>query len=293
MSQKPQANKPAEVINLFDQADPEEISVARRVRTDPVAAAMSGKAPIDLSGRPKVVFVAGLGATGKTTWVRWAVGEILARNAPARLAAIDPENRELRDFYDDILEPPTHDPAGIASWLKNLLDVSLREKSSALIDTGGGDAALGTLVSRTENLTQVMVENGVHPVAVYPLSPRISDLAPLAALEEAGFQPQATLIILNEGRADSTVPREHAFRTVMRHSVYKAAIDRGAYQVWMPRLYVAKDVEDRRLTFQQARDGIVPEGRKAIPLGVLDRSSVHRWLQQMSVAFAPVMSWLP
>jgi hypothetical protein len=142
-------------------------------------------------------------------------------------------------------------------------------------------------------MAQVMIENGVHPVAVYPLSPRISDLAPLAALEAAGFQPQATLIILNEGRADPTVPREHSFRTIMRHSVYRAAIDRGAFPVWMPRLYVAKDVEDRRLTFQQARDGIVPEGRKVTPLGVFDRSSIHRWLQQMSVAFAPVMSWLP
>lgn len=292
MSQKPQVSKPAEIINLFDQDVSEEISVARRVRTDPVATT-SGKAPIDLTGRPKVIFVAGLGATGKTTWVRWAVGEILARNAPARLAAIDPENRELKDFYDDILEPATHDPAGIAAWLKSLLDISLREKSSALIDTGGGDAALGTLVSRTEGMAQMMVENGVHPVAVYPLSPRISDLAPMAALESAGFQPQATLIILNEGRADPTTPREHSFRAVMRHSVYRAAIDRGAYPVWMPRLYVAKDVEDRRLTFQQARDGVTPEGRKVTPLGVFDRSSVHRWLQQMSAAFAPVMSWLP
>jgi hypothetical protein len=292
MSQKPQPSKPAEIINLFEQDLPEEISVARRVRTNPVTTT-SGKAPIDLTGQPKVVFVSGLGASGKTTWVRWAVGEILARNAPARLAAIDPENRELTDFYDGILEPPTHDPAGIASWLKNLLDISLREKSSALIDTGGGDAALGTLVSRSENLTRVMIENGVHPVAVYPLSPRIADLSVMAALEAAGFQPQATLIILNEGRADPTVPREHAFRNLIRHSVYRAAIDRGAYPVWMPRLYVAKDVEDRRLTYQQARDGIVPEGRKAIPLGVLDRSSVHHWLREMSEAFAPVMSWLP
>jgi len=30
-----------------------------------------------------------------------------------------------------------------------------------------------------------------------------------------------------------------------------------------------------------------------LPLGVLDRSSVHHWLRQMATAFEPVASWLP
>jgi hypothetical protein len=292
MAQKPQP-KQAEVINLFGDDVTEEVSVARRAHAAPAEATTISMAPIDLTGQPKIMFVAGLGATGKTTWVRWAVDEILGRGSQARLAAIDPENRELPDYFAGVIEPPTHDPAGIAQWLKNLVDVSLREKTSALVDTGGGDAALGTLIARTENLVKVMEDEGVNPVVVYPLSPRIADLSVMAALEDAGFKPRATLIVLNEGRADSTVPRDHAFRSILRHSVYRAALDRGAFPVWMPRLYVAKEVEDRRITFQQARDGIVPEGRKMLPLGVLDRSSVHHWLRQMATAFEPVASWLP
>jgi len=64
--------------------------------------------------------------------------------------------------------------------------VSLREKASALVDTGGGDAALGTLVARTENLVKVIEDEGVNPVVVYPLSPRIADLSVMAALEDPG-----------------------------------------------------------------------------------------------------------
>jgi hypothetical protein len=140
----------------------------------------------------------------------------------------------------------------------------------------------------------MMEAEGVSPVAIYLMSDRISDLSPLATMEAAGFKPAATLIILNEGRAsNSTLPREQSFRQIMRHSAYKAAIDRGAIQLWMPRLYVAREVEDRRLTFREARDGIIPEGRKVLPLGVFDRSSLHKWLGQMAAEFAPISSWIP
>ena len=295
MAQRPRPS--AEVVSLFggDPGDDvaEEINVGRSMGRPATPASATVGQVIDLSDTPKVVFAIGLGGGGKTTFMRWATGEVLARGSKARLVAIDPENRELKDYYEGVLEPPTHDPAGIAQWLKTLLDVSMKEKASALIDTGGGDAALGSLIERTDDMVKMMQDAGVEPVAIYPLSSRISDLSPLTTLEAAGFKPRATLVILNEGRADPTVPREHSFRRIMQHSAYRAAIDRGAIQLWMPRLYVAKEIEDRRITFREARDGIVPEGRKVVPLGVFDRSSVHKWLQQMAIEFAPVSSWIP
>jgi hypothetical protein len=106
-------------------------------------------------------------------------------------------------------------------------------------------------------MVKMMQDAGVEPVAIYPLSSSISDLSPLTTLEAAGFKPRATLIILNEGRADPTAPREQCFRRIMQHSAYRAAIDRGAIQLWMPRLFVAKEIEERRITFKEARDGIV------------------------------------
>jgi hypothetical protein len=66
----------------------------------------------------------------------------------------------------------------------------------------------------------------------------------------------------------SDCPTRAVFRRIMQHSAYRAAIDRGAIQLWMPRLFVAKKIDERRITFKEARDGIVPEGRKVVPLGV-------------------------
>ncbi|HEX4172094.1 MAG TPA: hypothetical protein VHY82_06400, partial [Acetobacteraceae bacterium] len=82
-----------------------------------------------------------------------------------------------------------------------------------------------------------------------------------------------------------TMPPEPEFETVMEHSAYRAAIERGAARVWMPRLYAAKAIEDRRLLFSQARDGG--------GLGPSDRSRTHHWLRAMEEAFAPIGSWLP
>ena len=139
----------------------------------------------------------------------------------------------------------------------------------------------------------MLEDAGVTPVAFYFLSPRLSDLSPLASLERAGFQPRATALVLNEGRADPTLPREQAFARTMRHSAFKEAADRGAVSIWMPRLLPAKEVEDRRVKFEQAMNGEVPDGRKLTPLGPFDRARIRNWLGQMSTSFAPVASWIP
>jgi hypothetical protein len=288
--------KPADIVPLFRPAADdvaEEVAVGRQiVQVDgsPLPAAQSA---IDLSERPKIVMAIGNGNTGKTTFLRWVAETTLQRGGPAIFAAVDPENRELKDYFEAVHEPPTYDPAKVAKWLEDLFGHVMENKASACIDFGGGDTTLGRLVADSPDVVGMLEEAGVCPVAFYFLSPRLSDLSPLASLEEAGFRPRATALVLNEGRADPTLPREQAFARTMRHSTFKAAVQRGAVPLWMPRLLPAKEVEDRRVKFAQARDAEIPEGRKLTPLGPFDRARVRNWLEKMSASFAPVASWIP
>jgi hypothetical protein len=127
---------------------------------------------------------------------------------------------------------------------------------------------------------------GVELVALYTLSPRVEDLTAMAQLMAKGFAPKATGLILNKGvTADPTMPAEPEFDQITEHSAYRAAVDRGAVTIWMPRLYAAKAIEDRRLLFGQARDGD--------HLGPSDCSRTHHWLCAMDDAFRPVETWLP
>jgi len=169
-----------------------------------------------------------------------------------------------------------------------LLAKVVETKWSAVIDFGGGDTSLPKLVEEIPDLLAVMGEAAIAPVAMYLLSPRVDDLTPLSEMQEAGFQPKATALILNEGRVDTSRDAAREFALLRRHPVYRRAIENGAVEVWMPRLYAAQQIEARRITYRQAA-----EGAGAPPIGVFDRSRIHRWLAAMDTTFAPVSSWMP
>jgi hypothetical protein len=281
-------------------ADEEELSVGLPAASLAAVTEAPPASLVDLTGRPKIWFAIGPGRSGKTMLIRWAAEICINRGAAPIVVAADPQNRSLKNYLD-VHEPPTNDAAATARWLESLLryamgETATDEKASALVDLGGGDTALHKLLSAVPTLGSDLVAAGVQPVAVYTLGPRVDDLAALASFEALGFQPAATAIVLNEGLADAMVPREEAFARVMRHSAYRAAVERGATTVWMPVLNPAElvqEIEGKRLSFIQARDAVSPNGRKVVPIAPFDRSRVRRWLEAMAHEMAPILSWLP
>ncbi|HME19917.1 MAG TPA: hypothetical protein VKI44_00870 [Acetobacteraceae bacterium] len=292
MARSPETTDANNVAALFDEPVAEEVEVGRDLAPAQPEPSPAGGASIDLTDKPKVLMAIGAGGTGKTMLLRYFTDELLARDSDARLAAIDPEKRELKSYFQGVLEPPGYDPDTVLTWLRGFLSFLTDHRGSALVDIGGGDTALPRLVGELPTLAADMEAAGVHPVAIYPMTPRVSDLSPLATLERAGFQPKATAIVLNEGRMP-TADRDAWFGQHRHHSVYRAAMSRGAVELWMPRLSEWKKVEDRQFRFTHARDGIVSEGRKAVPLGLLDRAGVRTWMGRMQTAFAPISSWIP
>jgi hypothetical protein len=291
---------PAPAPRLFGRArsieGEREIPVGPAARSQPsaVMAVPAGPA-VDLGDGPKALFVMGPGRSGKTTLLRY----ILEQDRPGQpapiAAALDPQNRSLASFVNDVAQPETTDPVGVARWAEDLLGFVMAEKQSALLDMGGGDLSMGRLLEDVPDLTASLEQAGVQPVAFYTLSPRVDDLGVLAGYEAQGFQPRATALILNAGLADPTLPREEAFGRVLRHSAFRAVVDRGAVPIWMPRLDagVAAEIEGKRLRFGQARDGQAPADQPAAVLGPFDRSRVRKWMADMAVALAPIHSWIP
>lgn len=281
------------------EMEEEEVEVGLPPAFAPARQRSAPASAIDLTDRPKVWFAIGPGRSGKTTLLRWIAEEIAATETPAIYAAADPQNRSLKSYIDGVAEPPTNDAAAVTRWLEQLLQFIAKEKTSALIDLGGGDTSLGRLVAQMPDLASTIEDSGISPIAMYLLGPRIDDLASLATFEAAGFQPKATALVLNEGLADPVVLADPSspdpFARITRHSAYRAALERGAIELRMPRLdpEVASEIEAKRLRFAYARDGVVPEGRRVSPVAPFSRSRVRQWLAGMSTEFAPVRSWLP
>jgi hypothetical protein len=293
--------KLAEVVPLFRRRPPEEVPevgltlapTSNSERASEMDLATS--APVDLAGKPPCWFLIGAGGTGKTAEARWLGWRMDEAGRPAFRAALDPTNRSLASWFENVEQPPSSDPAQTARWLREALEFLMTDKPPAILDFGGGDTALAKIIDSAPGIVEAMDEAGIAPVACYMLAPRLDDLGPLEAMERAGFRPKATVIILNEGRVDTTLTREEAFSAIQRHSVFKAALARGAMPIWLPRLEpdVMLEIEAKRLHFGHARDGSVPAGRTFSPIGGLRRSMVARWLKRMEQAHEPIRGWLP
>ena len=298
MSQKKAANT-SNILQFFnrrpvsrDPADEIPVGLPRAV-VRPSGSRVTLAPAVDLSGKPKVWLTIGSGRVGKTTLLRWAIEEVQASGAQAICAAADPGPRSLDRYFEGVAEPPTNDAVAVTQWLEELFQFVSDEKASAFVDLGGGDTSFARMLDQTPDLADVMEQAGVPIVAMYIIGPRIDDLAALASFETAGFRPKATGLVLNEGLADPS--SRDLFDAIVAHSAYRAAIDRGAIELRMPRLLpeLFQEIEMKRLGFAQVRDGKAPEGRRVEMPGPFSRSRVRKWLATMSEEFTPVRSWLP
>ena len=283
---------------VFGRRDTGEEKEATVGLTQFTAAAGPGKRKLvkalDLSGTPAAWLLIGQGRAGKTTFARWVGSRAEEAGRELSLAALDPTNRSLALFLNGVQQPDTPDPTKTALWLRSAMTELAEARCAGIFDMGGGDTSLLKALGLFPRLLDEAEAGGIAPVAAYFVGPRIDDLSALVTFEEKGFQPRATVIVLNDGLVDLSEEPEDAFGAVKRHSSVKAAVARGAVVIHMPRLLtadLAREIERKRLSFANARDGIAPEG--VSPIRGTDRYLVGRWLEQMEEVFAPIASWLP
>jgi hypothetical protein len=287
------AKKPAlpDVAVIDDGLIPHDLDDTPLFASLPVPP-VAPRSPIDLTGKPKLIFVGGLGQVGKTTVCRILAERSLDREGAA-LVSVDPNNREFPRFFTGTLQPSSRDRDVIDAYLDRFIAGLLANPSNAIIDFGGGDTALPGLVHRMPSLEQRLADAGITLVMVYPLSGRQDDLVPMNDLARMGFRPQCTTIVLNHIHFKKTESHEAAFRLTTAHPVYKAAIEAGSVPVWLPYLSSAALVRDRHILFADAIAGRMPEGKPGLPLGLAQSVDVGNWWDAMLKAIAPIDRWLP
>jgi hypothetical protein len=256
-----------------------------------------GVKPLDLVGLAPAWMLIGGNNSGKSTWARWAAGRTFEAGRTVTLAALDKNQRALATFFDGVAQPESRDVLEVAGWATEFLAFVADNKLSAIADFGGGgEEYIHSVLDDGPTLVDDLVESGVGIIAAHFLTPRPDDLQVLAALDARGFKPKATVLVLNEAHVERGANADEAFNRILGHSVFKAAVARGAHVVRMPRLYpqsLALEVASKRLQFSHARDGTVPDGSTVTPIRGLDRSRVRRWLDDMEAAHDAVKGGLP
>jgi hypothetical protein len=247
----------------------------------------------DLTAFVKLWQLTGEGNTGKTLLARWLIEQLIAHDKLGQsvIAALAPGNRNLVDFAPGTMQPPSSDALATANWATKRLLAMQKARWGGVWDFGGGDTSQRLMIQAQPDMADQAEQEGLAIVAAYLFSPRLDDLAFLKTYERMGFRPRATVLILNRGKAD----RASAFNDIRRQPEYRAALDRGAVEIWLPALpqSVALAIEKARVTFSQARDGEAPAGKREAAISLLERVMVREWMMAMDAEFRAIESWLP
>lgn len=274
--------QPGAIRNAVPPADIRPLVVSDQSHAEPVSKG------VDLGERPKIILTAGRGKTGKTLFLRWLAEAAVKANRPHLLADIDPTNATFSSYFNAVARPNTFNQTAVRDWLQEFIEYAIAQRSTAIIDLGGGDTILRTIASEMPGFDAMIEDAGLSMVMFYLVGPHPEDLTPAATLSELGFNPRARAIVLNEGVAPLGTPRNQAFARVLSTDLYKKQIADGAIPLWMPRLFAADAIEARVAGFASARDGQTDP-----PLGIFDRSRVNTWLCGMDEQFAGINSWMP
>jgi hypothetical protein len=81
-----------------------------------------------------------------------------------------------------------------------------------------------------------------------------------------------------------------AFGPIIDHPIFKAARDRGAIVVRMPKLGCMQEIDRRRLSFEDAENGNVKPGQEKFPPTM--QQMVALWRRALPETFAPILPWL-
>jgi hypothetical protein len=243
------------------------------------------------SEQPKLILPLGRGHNGKSFWARWLIDRAQTRGREIAVADADRTNPSLAAYFEGVLTPPSAEADDMERWFWAFCDRQAGQKFDAVIDLGGGDQVLKSLARRID-FSEFSTFFGIDLVAVHLLSPDLDDLAFLRDFEtDALFAPKATILVLNEGRADGRTSYDEAFKSVLGHEVFRAAAKRGARPVAMPRLPCASELAVRHLPLSAAESSHPRDGMP--PLGPSFRMFIARWLRDMERNFASVAEWLP
>lgn len=257
----------------------------------------------DLKGLAPVWALLGSGDAGKTTVARALAGKQAERHAESLkrtiLLASDPGARLFGEFFEGVMTPPGRDIAGVVEWQRKVFGSLARAKAAGLFAGGyfdlGADAiAFGELIASGPTLPGQLREEGIALIGAYVLTPATDDIGLLKEHRRFGFEPAATALVLNLGRADGP----GAFEPLRRTPEYRRAVERGAVELWWPRLApqeLALQIEGRRFLFHEARDGIVPPGNPNPPIAGMYRPVLRRHIEMVDEEIAPLeaASWMP
>jgi hypothetical protein len=180
----------------------------------------------------------GRGGGGKSSGLAEMVWRARNQGREVIVADGDVRSRTLSGLFPDAMMPGSEELPDLKEFMTALLNRIVKERTSAVLDLGGGDRSL-VEYGRDLDLVAFCRRRGVEPVAVYFLGPDAEDLAHVVSIWRNGFfRPGRAVVVMNEGVILGGRNVSGAFERTMGSPEFAGMVKEGLRPVLMNRLPV-------------------------------------------------------
>ena len=244
--------------------------------------------------QPAAVFVVGRGNRGKSFIIRYLAETARDAGKTIRLCDGDPTNPTTTKFFRDAVRLTVTAEAAARDWLEDQYQPIIDTRVSTIFDFGAADGAL-RLSALRPNLTVFFEGEAICPVMIHVLGSDLDDLNYLQTYEthieqlgRALFAPPKTFLILNAGASQELDNLTEAFKPIINHEVFQAAVARGAVPI--PIRYSR---EASKLNAHGRLLGSYTDKEDGVPvLPRLAQAKLQDWRREVDRNFAQVVDLL-
>jgi hypothetical protein len=230
----------------------------------------------------------GRGGGGKSTVLSEMVWRAKSQGRQVVVADGDARSKTLSGLFPGAIAPVGEEMPDVKQFLTGLLNRMVKEKTSAVLDLGGGDTALKEF-GRELRLVEFCKRRGIQPLAVYCLGPEEEDLSHVHTIFEGEyFRPDRAILVTNEGVIRSGQHVAGAFERTLTDPRFAAIVASGAKPILLPRLACMPIVKTSVAGFYGAAAG-------EAGLDAVEQFMVEDWCAGLEEkrAEAGISDWLP
>lgn len=239
---------------------------------------------------PKLVIGFGRGSSGKSTLLSETAWRAQNQGRGVLVADFDARSKTLADLFPSAEVARSEELPDVKAEFSKILNRMSKEKTSAVIDFGGGDRFM-LEYGRDLHLVEFCRRRGIEPVAVYVLGPEVEDLRHCLSIYEAGyFRPERFILAMNEGVIREGKTLIGAFERTILDPGFQKMVSDGAKSLLITKLACMDMVKARKLNLYDAAIG---EG--VDPLDPVEEFMVWKWLEDLEAKRQKlgIADWLP
>jgi hypothetical protein len=259
---------------------------------------MGTTAPASTPAVQSLIIRQGRGRLGGSTLLEYLVLRARRAGRSVIVGDGDVDHASLSQVFppgtvEGAVPPLSAQPADLKQWVTDLIGRAVDERSSLVLDLGGGEAILRDYNEDT-SLVEFCDEVGMESVGLFMCGAEPADFDHVVGIWDSGhFRPRRPVLVFNEFLAPPGRSALGAFDFLMKRPEFDRLMAEGMRCLTIPRLVPMPALRNAGLSFHEGMQG--KAGRSGKPLGPMERHQLRKWVERLEEGLSALKAenWLP